>query len=104
MDGATHVTSVDWLWLIPFMPLLGAAVLGLTGASLQRAYGKKAVSVVACGSMAVSSAVTLGYFFFALLPAPADQRYLYFAADVPADERVAATRADCAVICRSIFV
>ncbi|MEK6607908.1 MAG: NADH-quinone oxidoreductase subunit L [Myxococcota bacterium] len=77
MDGATHVTSVDWLWLIPFMPLLGAAVLGLTGASLQRAYGKKAVSVVACGSMAVSSAVTLGYFFFALLPAPADQRYLY---------------------------
>jgi len=34
------------LWLIPFLPLLGAAINGLFGLRLQRRFGRKAVAVV----------------------------------------------------------
>ena len=42
----SHVLSTSLLGFIPLLPLVGAAVNGLFGARLQRAFGKKAVGFV----------------------------------------------------------
>jgi len=49
----------DFLWLIPLIPLAGAAVNGLAG----RRFPKPAVTLVACGSAAMAFLLALGCFF-----------------------------------------
>jgi NADH-quinone oxidoreductase subunit L len=64
------------LFLIPLFPLLGAAILGILGATLQRRFGKRAVSAIAVGVMAAASAVAVYNFCFRLLPQPEEARGL----------------------------
>ncbi len=52
--------DAGWLFLIPLVPLVGAAVNGLVGARLQRRLGKQAVSVVAIGVVVAAAALALG--------------------------------------------
>ena len=55
---------------ITLAPLVGAIINGLVGKKL----GEKFVSLVACGSIAVSTVLAFLAFFTKLLPLPADQR------------------------------
>lgn len=55
---------------ITFAPLFGAVLCGFFGKRL----GEKFVSVVACGSVAVSTALAFTAFFTKLWPLPVDQR------------------------------
>ncbi|HZS03707.1 MAG TPA: NADH-quinone oxidoreductase subunit L [Blastocatellia bacterium] len=57
---------------ITLAPLVGAAICGLFGKKL----GEKLVSLVACGSVAVSTVLAFYVFFAKLLPLPEDQRRL----------------------------
>jgi len=61
----------DYLWLIPLIPLAGAAVNGLAG----KRFPKSLISLVACGSAGVSFILALTAFFDLLKLAP-DQRHL----------------------------
>ncbi len=61
----------DYLWLIPLIPLAGAAVNGLAGKRLP----KSAVSLVACGAAAISF-VLASISFFQLLQLAPEQRHL----------------------------
>ncbi|MFN7929258.1 MAG: NADH-quinone oxidoreductase subunit L [Blastocatellia bacterium] len=58
------------LKLITFAPLAGAFLCGFLGKKL----GEKFVSLVACGSVAVSALLSCYAFFFQLLPLPENQR------------------------------
>ena len=49
-----HAHTVSWLWLIPFLPLLGAAWNGFFGKPLQTRWGNRPISAVACGSVILS--------------------------------------------------
>src|SRR5919201_1727839 len=49
--------QVSWLWLIPALPLLGAALNVFFGARLQKRYGKRAVHVIAVGAMVLSCVI-----------------------------------------------
>ena len=59
------------LWLIPTLPLLGFVVLVLLGARL----GRKAVSVIAVGSVAASTLVTAAVAIAFLARTPAGDSY-----------------------------
>jgi len=61
----------DHLWLIPLIPLAGAAVNGLTG----KRFSKSLISVVACGTAGISFVLALVSFFDLLQLAP-NQRHL----------------------------
>jgi len=52
----------NWLWLIPFLPLLGAAINGLIGPKMS----KGLVGLIACSSIFMSFLVTLSYVLFRL--------------------------------------
>ncbi len=81
MEHATHqlgpilVEQVSYLWLIPFFPLVGAAINALFGLKLQRAFGKRVVHAVAVGAMALSFLVAL-YAFSQMLGLPSEHRFL----------------------------
>ena len=51
------------LWLIPVLPGLGAALNGLAG----RRLGKRLGAAIACGSVAASFLIALGFFFSVFL-------------------------------------
>src|SRR5437879_548074 len=55
----------DLLWLIPAVPFASAAILAVLGARLPR----KAVSLLACGSIAISAIVT-GLIAWSFITAP----------------------------------
>ena len=65
--GAAHaaeltpqkIVSVNYLWLIPFFPLLGSALNAFVGHWIQRRYGKRYVSYIAVGAMVLSLLVAL---------------------------------------------
>ncbi len=57
------MTATGWVAVIPLAPLAGAVVLGLGGASLQRRYGKDLIGRIACGTVALSFAVSVVAFF-----------------------------------------
>ncbi|HEU4385839.1 MAG TPA: proton-conducting transporter membrane subunit, partial [Anaeromyxobacteraceae bacterium] len=57
--GPIAVHQAGYLWLIPFFPLLGAAINALVGWKLQKVFGKRAVHLVAVGAMVASLAVAL---------------------------------------------
>jgi NADH-quinone oxidoreductase subunit L len=61
----------DYLWLIPLLPLAGAALNGFAGKRLS----KSAVSVIACGAAGAAFILALASFFDLLKLAP-DQRHL----------------------------
>ena len=62
---------IDYLWLIPLLPLVGAAINGLAG----KHFPKSVVSVIACGS-AGASFVFAAASFFHLLGLSPDQRHI----------------------------
>ncbi len=62
---------IDFVWLIPLVPLVGSAVNGLAG----KRFSKSAVSVIACGASGVSFLLALGA-FIDLLKLPPNQRHL----------------------------
>ncbi|HEX4456657.1 MAG TPA: proton-conducting transporter membrane subunit, partial [Polyangia bacterium] len=71
-----RITSAGWLFLIPLLPLVGAAINGLFGAVLQRRFGARVVRAVAIGVMLGAAGLALGAVGqLAALPAPA--RYLH---------------------------
>ena len=57
-ENIARAIEVSWLWLIPFFPLLGSAINVAVGHRLQRAFGKRAVHVIAVGVMLLSCLVT----------------------------------------------
>jgi NADH-quinone oxidoreductase subunit L len=61
-----HAHTVSFLWLIPFLPLLGAAWNGFFGKPLQTRYGNRPISAVACSSVLLSFALSV-YAFLRLL-------------------------------------
>jgi len=48
-----HPLSVDYLRWIVLLPLLGAAVNGLFGVLIQKSFGKRAISIIACAPVIV---------------------------------------------------
>jgi len=59
---------LEWVWLVPLLPLLSALVMLLVGRSLPRAV----VSWLCCGTVGLSFLVSLGIFrTLASLPAAA---------------------------------
>jgi NADH-quinone oxidoreductase subunit L len=71
--GPAHTSVL--LYLIPLLPLVGAAVNGLLGSLLQRRFGKRPISVVAVGVMLLASLVAV-VSFAQLLMLPAGERTL----------------------------
>src|SRR3954469_6999233 len=60
-----------YIWLIPLLPGLGAAVNGLIGI---RSFSRKTAGLVACSTMVAALAVAL-VAFWQLLGLPADARF-----------------------------
>jgi NADH-quinone oxidoreductase subunit L len=54
--------EAGYLALIPLFPLLGAAVNGFFGKSMQRKWGERAVATVACATVLLSFAVSVAAF------------------------------------------
>jgi len=73
--GPILVQPAGYLWLIPLFPLIGAAINATVGLRLQRAYGKKAVHVIAIGAMVLSFLVAVRAFFH-MLGLDAEHRFL----------------------------
>jgi NADH-quinone oxidoreductase subunit L len=69
------MTSAGYVALIPLMPLVGAAVLGVGGAPLQRRSGKRVISLIACGTVAISFLLSVAA-FVELLGMHAEERQL----------------------------
>jgi len=69
-------TSAAYVALIPLLPLLGAVVLGLGGAPIQRRFGERGIAVVACATVALSLALSLTAFIELTSMAPADRTLL----------------------------
>jgi NADH-quinone oxidoreductase subunit L len=55
--------QTDYLRWIVFVPLIGAIINGLLGAVIQKRMGKWAISLIACTSVAIAFALSLGAFF-----------------------------------------
>src|SRR5262249_1600029 len=69
------IVTVNYLWLIPFFPLLGAAINGVAGHAIQRKFGKKAISASAVGAMVLSLLVGLAA-CIQMIALPESDRYL----------------------------
>jgi NADH-quinone oxidoreductase subunit L len=67
--------SVNFLWLIPLFPLLGAFINATLGVRLQRKFGKGLVHSISIGAM-VLSFVVAGIAFFKLLGLDSEHRFL----------------------------
>jgi NADH-quinone oxidoreductase subunit L len=76
MHEATHeILAVGYLRWVPLLPLAGAIVNGLLGAPIQKAAGKRAISVIACTPVFASFAIS-AYGFLHLLGLPPESRTL----------------------------
>src|SRR5204863_8837226 len=75
-ENIARAIEVSWLWLIPFFPLLGSAINVAVGHRLQRAFGKRAVHVIAVGVMLLSCLVTEIVFWRYLFGAEPQNRFL----------------------------
>ena len=73
--GPQKVVAVGYLWLIPFFPLLGFAINAAIGHIIQRRFGKKYVSYIAVGVMALSFLVGV-VAFVQMIGLPPSERYL----------------------------
>src|SRR5712691_2930764 len=70
-----HPLEVSYLRWIILLPLLGAAVNGLLGATLQKRFGKNAISLVACSVVGIAFICALTAFLQILGREP-EQRFL----------------------------
>ena len=70
-----HPIEVSFLRWIVLLPLLGAAVNGLLGATLQKRFGKNAISLIACSVVWVPFVFAL-IAFFKLLGLEPEHRFL----------------------------
>jgi NADH:ubiquinone oxidoreductase subunit 5 (subunit L)/multisubunit Na+/H+ antiporter MnhA subunit len=71
-----QLSSAGWIFLIPLLPLVGAAINGLFGAALQRRFGARVVHVVAIGVMLAAAGLALGA-VGQLAALPPSARYLH---------------------------
>jgi NADH-quinone oxidoreductase subunit L len=62
---------IDYLWLIPLLPLAGSAINGLFGKRLS----KRAISIIACGASGAALLVAIGA-VSSLLQLPPDERHV----------------------------
>ncbi len=62
---------MDWIWLIPILPGIGAALNGLVGI---RAFSKQTAGLVACATMGAALLLSLNA-FFELLGLPEHERF-----------------------------
>ncbi len=70
-----HPIAVESLRWIVLLPLLGAVVNGLFGATIQREVGKRAISFIACTPVVLAFALSL-WVFVQLLGLSPEQRFL----------------------------
>src|SRR5205814_2218009 len=73
-ENVAHALHLSWLWLIPFLPLLGAALNTAFGPWLQRRYGKRANHAIAVGVM-VASCIVAEIAFWSMFARPAHERF-----------------------------
>jgi NADH-quinone oxidoreductase subunit L len=71
LEGAT----VGYLRWIVFLPLIGAAVNGLAGAKIQKAFGKNAISIIACAPVGLAFFIAV-HAFLDLRGYPPESRLL----------------------------
>jgi NADH-quinone oxidoreductase subunit L len=55
--------QTDFIRWIVFLPLIGAIINGLLGAKIQKAWGKAAISVLACAPVIIAFGLSLSVFF-----------------------------------------
>ena len=72
MDNPQPVEFIRWIVLLP---LIGAAINFLFGATIQKSFGRRAVSIVGCGVVIASFVLGLRA-FFQMLAAPPDHRFM----------------------------
>jgi NADH-quinone oxidoreductase subunit L len=70
-----HYLTVQWLWLIPALPLLGAFINGAFGLKIYRRYGEKPIHVLAIFFPTASFIITL-YYFIRLIQQPGESRQI----------------------------
>ena len=75
-EAIARSVEVGWLWLIPFFPLLGAAINAFLGLRIQRRFGKRANHAIALAAMALSCIACELVFWTQLLPRAPHQRFL----------------------------
>jgi len=75
MNPHLVATPAAWVALVPLLPLSGAIVLGLGGAWLQHRVGPRAVSAIACGTVAAAFLLALRA-LATLIGLPPDDRLL----------------------------
>src|SRR5262249_30096608 len=72
MDHPVSITIVRYIVLLP---LLGAAINFLAGPWLQKTFGKRAISLVGCGVVAIAFALAVRA-YLSMLAMPADDRFI----------------------------
>src|SRR5262249_31000978 len=70
-----HPISVEYLRWIVVLPLIGAAINGLAGPFIQKNFGKRAISLIACTPVVIAFALAVRVFFELLALAP-EERFL----------------------------
>jgi NADH-quinone oxidoreductase subunit L len=70
-----QISEVQWLWLIPVLPLLGAFINGVLGLKIYRRYGEKPIHYLAVIFPASSFIITV-YYFLVLIQQPVELRQL----------------------------
>ena len=70
-----HPVSTTIARYIVLLPLLGAAINFLLGPRLQKAFGKRAISLVGCGVVVIAFCLAVKA-FFAMVAAPAEERFM----------------------------
>jgi len=70
-----HPVTTDLVRWIVLLPLLGAAINLLLGATLQKSFGKRVISFLGCGAVLAAFAIAL-YGLFAMLALAPDRRFM----------------------------
>jgi NADH-quinone oxidoreductase subunit L len=70
-----HPIAVTFVRLIVLLPLLGAAIIFLAGAWLQKTFGKRAISLIGCGVVVAAFILALRG-FIAMLALPPENRFM----------------------------
>lgn len=70
------ITEVRWLWLVPFLPLVGAFINGAFGLKIHRKNGERPVHSIAVLMPGLSFFITLYYFIRLMGAEPENRRML----------------------------
>ncbi len=70
MDHPINVSFIRWIVLLP---AVGAAINFIAGAWIQRTFGKRAISAIGCGVVAIAFLIAIRGFVAMLLLAPGDR-------------------------------